>query len=345
MLWAVVMAGGSGTRLWPLANSSRPKPLLKLFPREGTFLEETLKRLSPLIPPKRIYVIGSEAHLPALRRSARGVPSDQVIGEPVSKNTAATVTLGAWLIRKKDSNAFVLTLPADHRIRGRFEFQKSVRSAFELSKEQNVFSVFGVRPALASPSYGYLELGKRLSRGSGFELARFIEKPSEKRAAKFLKTGRYLWHAGIFLAGAEAILKAVERHAPRLFNGIGKLSVTGGTIRPAACFRALPKISFDYAVLEHLKGAVAVRGDYDWCDAGTWQALGFLWEKDREHNAACGLFRSSQACRNIVYADSKQVCLSGVNDLLIVDTPETLFVGKKTGPEKMRRLARHFSKK
>ena len=256
MLWALVMAGGRGTRLKPLTLKT-PKPLLKLFRGEQSLLSETLKRIAPLVPSSRTLVIGNQEFIRALRKVARRVPRSQVIAEPVSRNTAATVGLGAAHILKWDSDARVLVLPADHRIRNKRKFQIAVKQAETLAMRTNGFSILGIRPTSASSFYGYIEMGKRIS-DSAFRLKRFVEKPNERRARRFVRSHRFLWHAGIFLAPAKTILRSIEHYQPRLASRLRTIYVKGGAVRPQAAFKKLPDISIDYAVLERVKSASLV---------------------------------------------------------------------------------------
>jgi mannose-1-phosphate guanylyltransferase len=269
------MAGGHGTRLWPLSTPKKPKPFLNLIPGTKTLLEETLIRLKPIIPPNRIFLIGNQEHLNLLRKFSSTIPKKQIVGEPVLRNTAATVTLAASLVMKKDPEALLLVLPADHWIGNPARFRNAVKKAVR-SCVRGTFCVFGVKATCPSPSYGYLKLGKRIS-NSVYQLSQFVEKPSVKRASRFLKEGRYFWHAGIFLAQVKMILESVKRFKPILIRQIKKMSIRNGKIHPSKLFSKLPNISFDYAVLERLKDARIVYSDCDWSDVGTWETLADLW--------------------------------------------------------------------
>ena len=179
---------------------------------------------------------------------------------------------------------------------------------------------------------------------SVFELKGFVEKPSRKRAERFLKHGRYFWHAGIFLASAANIIASLIISAPRVGRPLSRLVVRKSKIAPARIFRALPHISFDYAVLEKLSRGKIVFCGFDWCDIGTWQSCGYLWPSDRYRNSYLGRHFAVNAHRNIVYAQGKTVCLHGVDDLAVIDTPDVLLVGRKDSAEEMRQLVRQFSK-
>lgn len=338
MLWALIMAGGWGTRLWPLSRRKTPKPLLKLVPGRATLLEETIKRLSPQIPANRIWIVGNQEHLAGLRKCAPKVPRSQIVGEPVSRNTAITVALGASLIRERDPHALILTLPADHWISDKNKFHQAVRRAAQISGLTEAFSVFGVVPQFPSSSYGYLRIGRKVS-SSIYELKQFVEKPSVARAQSFLGSGRYFWHAGIFLASAQTILKTIQRYAPSLSRQLWRMNVRDGRVVSSKIFRSLPSISFDYAVLEKLKEAYAIRGDFDFCDVGTWKTFEDLWSKDQFRNSVSGRHLAVNASGNIVYSKDKIICLQGVDDLVVIDTPDVLLISRKDlSAEEMRQL-------
>lgn len=336
MLWAIVLAGGLGTRLWPLSNEKNSKALLKILPGEETLLEATLKRLVPLIASSRTFVIGNQSHLVALRKCAPNVPRNQVIGEPASRNTAATVAVGTRLIFSRDPSALVLVLPADHKIGDKHRFQAAVKLAARIARRSKSFSVFGVRPTFPSPSYGYIEMGKRIS-SDAFQMTRFIEKPSIRIARQFIRSGKFLWHAGIFLAEARTILNSLNQYQPRLARQVRTLHLKQGVITPERTFQNLPHLSFDYAVLERLKRANVIRCNFRWSDVGTWQSLEALWTKDRNQNARYSTVHAMDARRNVVYSKGKSVCLHGVQDLVIVETPDVLFVSRKSDSESLRR--------
>ncbi len=344
MLWALVMAGGWGTRLWPLSNRNCPKPLLKLIPGRDTLLNETIKRLSPLIPPSRILIIGNAEQLNRLRKSASRVPRSQIIGEPVARNTAATVALGASIILKRDPQALMLTLPADHWVSNRSSFQKTIREAACYSDQHEQFSVFGAKPNFPSAAYGYILTGKKLA-PSVYELKKFIEKPLLGRAKKFVRSGKYLWHAGIFLASAANILASVARHAPKFARGFSKIRIKNGTFLNPRAFYALPNISFDYAVLEKIHNATVIKTGFDWCDVGTWSAMERVWPQDKFCNSIFAKCASLNSSGNVVYSEDKLVFLQGIKDLVIIDSPGALFIGRKDAGEKMRDVVRKVERK
>ena len=343
-LWAIIMVGGHGTRLWPLSRRKTPKPFLKLIPGKPSLLEATIKRLRTIVPASHILIIGSEDHLAALRKAARSIPRSNIIGEPVSRNTAATVALGVSLISKRDPNALVLVAPADHWINNDKGFRKTAQAAARIAKLTSSFAIFGVPPTYPASSYGYLRSGRKIA-GSIYELKQFVEKPDLKHAEAFLRTGKFFWHAGIFLAPAKTILDSIKQYAPLLSRSLSLLSVSEGKVMPVKRFGALPSISIDYAVLEKLKNAYLVRCDFDWCDVGTWKSFDGLWPKDRAQNSAWGKYLTVNSKRNVIYSQDKMVCLQGVDDLVVIDTPDALLVSRKDSSEEMRELVRALPKK
>ena len=343
MLWALVMAGGRGTRLWPLADQKNSKPFLKLLPGRKTLLEETLKRITPVVPANRIFIIGNREHLNQIRRLAPRVPRSQIIGEPVSRNTAPTIALAAALISKRDSEASLLVLPADHWIEPARKFHEAVRRAFKLSSKTHGFTIFGARPSFPSSSYGYLWRGRKVG-DRCYQLKRFVEKPNESRARTLLRAG-CLWHAGIFLAPVRTILDSFERYANNIIIRIAKLNVKNGKITPEKVFRMIPDISMDYAVLEKLSRAYVLDSGFRWCDIGIWKSFESLWLQDRFKNAVLGSCLPFGSSGNIVYSKEKPTCLFGVDNLVVVDTPRALLIMKKESTEAIRDVANLLSKK
>lgn len=333
-----------GTRLWPLSRKKRPKPFLKLVPGRQSLLQETIRRLNPILPSSRIWVIGNQEHLASLKKFSRGVPRTQIIGEPVSRNTLATVGLGASLISRRDPNAFILVLPADHWINDKRNFQRAVKTAVRVSTRTKAFSIFGVRPTFPSSSYGYLKAGKKIAR-SVYHLDQFIEKPTAACARGFLRTRKFFWHAGIFLAPAKTFLRSMIQYTPQVAFRLSKMSVRQGKVIPPKEFYALPNISIDYAILEQLKNAHLIQCDFDWCDVGTWKSFESLWPRDQFENSMAGSCFALNSRRNIVYSEKKLVCLQGVKDLVVIDTPDALLVSGKDSGEEMRKVVFHLSRK
>lgn len=337
MLWTLIMAGGRGTRLWPLADGKTPKPLLKLIPGQPSLLRQTLDRLKGLVPPERIWVFTGQEYLEAIRRSSKGIPEDQVVGEPAARNTAPTIALAASLILSRDPQAQLLVLPADHWIDPKTKFHQTVRTALALVSQTQAFAIVGIPPDFPSTSYGYLTLAKKV-RSHCYQLKRFVEKPNLKRAQKLVREG-CLWHAGIFLAPVRAILNELRRYAPAIREGAAKLEVREGRVVPERIFKSLPDISMDYAVHEKLREAYVVRGEFKWHDIGIWKSFEALWPQDRFGNAVYGTSRFLNASKNIVYSKAKPMCLVDVNDLVVVDTPHVILVAKKSSSEDIRKAA------
>ncbi|OGW85433.1 MAG: hypothetical protein A3C35_01030 [Omnitrophica bacterium RIFCSPHIGHO2_02_FULL_46_11] len=343
-LWAITMVGGHGTRLWPLSRRKTPKPFLKLIPGKPSLLEATIKRLRTTVPANRILIIGSEHHLKSLRQAAKSIPRANIIGEPASRNTAATVAFGASLISKRDPDALVLVAPADHWIANHKGFRKTVGAATRIAKLTSSFAIFGATPTYPASSYGYLRAGRKTA-GSVYELKQFVEKPNQRRAEEFLRTGKFFWHAGIFLAPVKTILDSIRRYAPLIYRNLSRLNAVDGKIVPPKWFRSMPSISIDYAVLEKLNNAYLVRCDFDWCDVGTWKSFDGLWPKDQLQNSVWGTCLPINSRRNVIYSQDKMICLQGVDDLVVIDTPDALLVSRKDSAEEMRELVRALPKK
>lgn len=272
--YAVVMAGGSGTRFWPLSRAARPKQLTPIL-GDATMLAATVARLQPLFPPERILVVTTEALAAATRRELPMLAAAQVIAEPEGRDTAACVALVALTLARRDPAARLAMLPADHAVSPVDAFQRVLAAALALAGEGRLVTV-GIRPTHPATGYGYLQLADELPARGGvraWRVARFVEKPDRARAEQYLADGSYRWNAGIFAWRADTVLAALERHAPQLVTALRPAVAADDPAALARAYAGLPRLSIDYALMERAEGIVAVDGAFAWDDVGSWDAL------------------------------------------------------------------------
>ena len=335
---ALILAGGSGTRFWPLSRQARPKQLLALE-GERTLLRDTLERLSPLIGPESVWVCTTEALAAEIRRDLPEVPPGQVLSEPQGRNTAPAI---AWAVRSMPEEArrgVVAVLPADHRMGEPAAFRDTLERAAQVVEREDRVMTLGVVPRWAETGYGYLELEPEAGGDAGAgvrRVRRFVEKPSAGTAERFLASGNYLWNAGIFLFRGSTLLDIVARLQPELARGLEEIAAAPGRLREL--YGRLPADSIDYAVMEKLDGIATLPLDCGWSDLGSWEALDELLPKDAQGNTGRGDTLAVEARGNLLFADQGTIAVLGVEDLVVVRTGDAVLVMPKSRSQEVRKL-------
>jgi mannose-1-phosphate guanylyltransferase len=342
MLHGVVMAGGSGTRFWPLSRHARPKQFLKLN-GERTLLQQTFDRCQGLIDPRRTWVVTNHSQAGETRRQAPELPAEQVLVEPCGRNTAPCIGLAAIHLLREDPDAVMAVMPADHVIQPAEQFRQGLQQGAELVRQDpERLVLFGVRPTYPATGFGYIELGERDESGV-VPVASFREKPDVSTAEQYLQQGRYLWNCGIFLWRADTILQELQRHEPELHAGLMRLREALDTpLREAAIADEFPKlksISIDYAVLERARNVCVIEAPFEWDDVGSWEAMARLNGVDGAGNTLSGPHCAVDNRGCIVHSsDDHLIATIDVEDLLIVHTPDATLVARRGDEQSLRRL-------
>ncbi|MDD5218163.1 MAG: sugar phosphate nucleotidyltransferase [Candidatus Omnitrophica bacterium] len=348
MLWAVIMAGGAGTRFWPESRRKLPKQFLRFFGSK-TLLEETVARLRDVVPASRTIVITSRDKVALSRKLLKKVPAAHILGEPVGRNTAPCAALAAAIALRKDPEAVIALLPADHHIGKPGVFRRALRTAFRVALKSRMPVTFGIKPAFAHTGYGYLEMGPLTERPSGaavYRLKRFHEKPDGRKAAAFLRSGKFLWNSGMFVWRADEVLKATARYQPEIDDLVKK--ILGVVLQQGLnrWFAKMPSISIDYGLMEKMKGRILTMPvDFGWNDVGGWQSLADLCRCDREGNVVTGKALLVESAGNIVRSGDRLVALLGMKDHVVVDTPDALLVCPRGKTESIRRVVETLRQK
>lgn len=332
-LYAAVLAGGKGERFWPLSRRSYPKQFLSVF-GDKPMLEETLGRIEQLVPPERTLIMTGEHLVPLVEQTAPRIPSENVLGEPVSKNTAPAIGLAALALDARESGCVMAVLPADHIIKNRESFLKDLLKAAEVALQEDRLVTFGIRPTRPETEYGYVRIGSPLSDfRSVYEAAGFREKPNLKQAGQLLAEGDYLWNSGIFVWTTTAILEALELHLPSLKRELEELRpLMGGASQTEAVGRfydSAQKISIDYGVMEKAENVAVVEASFDWDDVGSWLSMERLEDEDSMGNIVRGSAENLNTVNSIVVCEDGLVATLGVSDLLVVRTNDITLVCRK----------------
>jgi mannose-1-phosphate guanylyltransferase len=344
MLHAIVMAGGSGTRFWPWSRRRRPKQLLPLVGAQP-ILRATVERILPLVSGDRVWVVTGSETATAVRSLLPEVPAENVLAEPVGRDTAACAGYAAHAVLRLDPRAVCAMLPADHIIGQEERFRTAVAAGAAHVVERGGLLTFGIRPGRPETGYGYLELGSLESTVGDWSihrLERFVEKPSLEVARRYVEEYDYLWNSGIFVWQAGELLDEVQRQLPALASGLERIAqALGGSDRDAALaeiYPRLPAISVDYGVMEGAANLWSIPVDFPWSDVGSWPALAELLSPDEGGNASRGRTVSVDSAGNLLFSDGPVVAVSGVDDLVIAATPDAVLVIPKEHAQRVKEL-------
>ncbi len=343
-IYALILAGGSGERFWPLSRRNRAKQLLRLV-SERTLLEETVARLEGFVPTERILILTNIEQEKGVRDLLEGFPKQNIIAEPAKRDTAAAVALGAGWVAARDHSATMLALPADHVIADRAAFQETMKTAAAAAEETGALITIGIKPTWACPGFGYIEQGEPVRLRSDGKIAvhrvvRFREKPNIDLAESFLRKGNFRWNAGMFVWSVPTVLSEFNRHAPELADFISQVRSPKDLDKILhERFAKLPRISFDYAIMEKAEHVLVVEASFDWDDVGSWQAVARYFKKDEHGNAANGALTALDSSDNIIFNDGETtIALLGVHNLIVVRTGDAILICHRHQAEKIKNL-------
>ena len=356
--YPVILAGGRGTRFWPLSRKKRAKQLLALDGQQ-TMIQQTVTRIAPLAALKQFWVITNDDLRPEILRQLGRLKPDQIIAEPIGRNTAPAIGLAAFILQRSQPDAVIGLFPSDHVISNPERFREVLADGIEIAGSGENIVVLGVQPTRAETGYGYIEAGSLLT-GDALRVRRFTEKPNTETATEFLKAGNYYWNSGMFLWSARTLANALTEHLPKTAAMLGKIAAEYGTNKFAGTFRRLyPKcenISIDYAVLEprSAKGEeesriLCLRADFGWNDLGSWTAL-HEHQATRESSSDSNLISGEgiftlNATRNYVHAPGKFVAVVGVNDIVVVETDDALLVTTRENSQDVGKVVKYLDEK
>ena len=345
MLYAVILAGGKGERFWPWSRAKRPKQLLPITSTK-TMLQETISRVMPMIPRERILVVTGRDLVPFIVEGCPELEAENIIAEPIGRNTAAAIGLAAISLRAKDPQAVMAVLSADHQIGPSEKFLAAISTAVQCVQEEDWLVTFGIPPTRPETGYGYIEVGEKLSAQEGgvvYRVKEFKEKPNRLMAQKFYLDKGHLWNSGMFVWKVDAIFKAMDTHMPDLSRGLEQVAeekTREGWDRAVEKFYdRIQSISIDYGILEKADNVVVVKGGFRWDDVGTWLALKRIHKPDGDGNVILGpgLARDSFECI-LASEDGGLIATLGVSDLIVARTADCVLVAHASRAQEVREL-------
>lgn len=341
--YAIIVAGGVGSRFWPLSRRKRPKQVLALAGL-SSMLEETVARVRGLVDDENVLVVTSETLAGGVRKLLPWMPARNVLAEPVGRNTAAAVGWAALEVARRNENGVMLVLPADHLIENRKRFLADMGRGLALAYHQGRLVTFGITPSGPATGYGYLKAGKMLEGGlGGRKVAAFYEKPKLARARRYVANKNYYWNSGMFAWRADVVLEEIDKHLPVLGRALARLDRerSRGRVSKASLARIYPRlqaISVDYGIMEHSDKVAMVPASFDWSDVGSWDVAGESWPEDAHGNRSRDDLVSVDSSGNMVYSGGKLVALVGVDNLVVVDSGDALLVCRKDRSQDVREV-------
>lgn len=348
MLYAVIMAGGVGSRFWPYSRQAQPKQFLSVLSEES-LIQATLGRLSGVIAPQNAYVLTHERYVTQTANQLPAVPQNQILAEPISKNTAPCIAYAAIELLKKDKDATMVVLPADHLISNVKQFHEVLKVAEVEAQKPNTLVTIGIQPTHPETGYGYIqfEAGEGyVGEIKAYAVKNFAEKPDLETAKSFLASGDFLWNSGMFIWRADTILAEMQKYMPDLVEAFAEIAATTD-VRPEmtlAAFQASPKESIDYGIMEKAETVKVVPGNFGWNDVGDWRAVQELSpEKDDAGNAVKGNVLIEDSKNSLVFTDEKLIALVGLEDVMVVNTPDAILVCHKDKAQKVKNVVDYFN--
>ncbi|MFA9375927.1 MAG: mannose-1-phosphate guanylyltransferase [Lachnotalea sp.] len=340
-VYGVIMAGGSGTRFWPLSRKTLPKQLLNLS-GNGLMINETIDRMADFIKKEDIFIVTNTEQVDKMKELVEvGILMDHILAEPAARNTAACVGYAAMEIIKKYGDGIMCIFPADHYIKQETEFVKVLKNAVKAAENSDKLVTIGITPTFPATGYGYINFDKQ-EKNEIKTVQKFVEKPNYETAVKYMKSGEFLWNSGMFIWKSSTILDNFKRFLPKVNNAIEQIGQAMGT--PAEketidrIYPDIPSISIDYGIMERSDDVVVLEGDFGWNDVGSWDTLGVLYDTDDNGNIIKGDQINIETSNCISYSDKRLIATIGIDNMIIVETDDVVLVCAKDKAQDVKKI-------
>ena len=353
-VFVVILAGGQGTRLWPISRKAHPKQFLDLTGNGRSLLQETVRRALELTGSiRQVLVLTQSAHASLVREQVAALPEENLLIEPVGRNTASSLGLAAVSLSQElgspgSSSAVMLTLPVDHMFKDEEPWYKAVRIAIDVARQTNSLVAIGLQPSYPATGFGYQHLGDTIDLDlplAVHTIQEFVEKPSKEVAQTFLESGQYLWNTGTYAWKVDVFLAALELHAPQLFSGLKSLGSPLDAALMTKMYPTFANISVDRAVMEKAENVLTVRANFERIDVGSLGSLSEIWQSDAKGNVSMGQVFAQDSQDNIVYSDHGLVTLLGVKDLIVIRAGEIILVCPKDKAQEIKNVVAELTRR
>ncbi|HKI78564.1 MAG TPA: mannose-1-phosphate guanylyltransferase [Ignavibacteriaceae bacterium] len=340
-IYAVIMAGGVGSRFWPRSKEKTPKQLLKIF-GDNTMIQDTVNRLNGLVENENIYVITNKIQKPEIVNQIKNVPDENIIEEPFGRNTAACIGLASIIIGEKTKDGITIILPADHIIKEKEEFHRTLKNAAKFAYESKGLVTIGIKPTRPETGYGYIQVDDKNVSENISSVLTFAEKPNYATAVRFLESGDFFWNSGMFIWRVDSILEEINSYMPDLGDGLLKIkkevnSKDYSTVLNNV-YGQLKSISIDYGIMEKSKRVFLTKGNFSWSDVGSWEEVYNLSKKDENGIATVGDVYSEMAVDSYIYSPDKFTAVLGVDNLIIINTDDALLVCRRDQSQNVKKI-------
>lgn len=344
-IYAVIMAGGVGSRFWPRSKKALPKQLLKIF-GDTTMIQATVERIDDLIDRNRIFVITNEIQADEVKKQLHDIPEENIIIEPFGRNTAAAIGLASIIIKAKDPEAVTIVLPADHIIKEEEIFRNTLHNAARFAFEKKSLVTIGIHPTRPETGYGYIQIDDKKVQDNIYKVLTFAEKPNYATAVRFLESGDFLWNSGMFIWRVDTILDEIRTYMPDLFEGLTEiekhLNQNNYHDVLVKTYGQMKKISIDYGIMEKSTKVYLTKGFFTWSDVGSWEEVYQLSEKDSSGNALVGKVYTDKVIDSYIYSPDKFTAVIGVDNLIIINYDDTLLVCRRDRAQDVKNVVEYL---
>jgi mannose-1-phosphate guanylyltransferase len=344
-VYAVIMAGGVGSRFWPSSKEKTPKQLLSIF-GESTLLQDTVERLNGVVESENIFIVANKVLHTEISNQLRQLPPENIICEPFGRNTAACIGLSAVTLKSKVPDAVMITLPADHLIRDIESFHNTLNSAVKFAYKSKGLVTIGITPSRPETGYGYIQIDEKEVADGIHKVYTFAEKPNYSTAVRFLESGDFFWNSGMFIWRVDSILEEMKVYMPELYEGLQKIEKDLNTPEykktTANVYGQIRNISIDYGVMEKSSNVYLTKGNFMWSDVGSWEEVYQLSEKDSDGNAIKGNVFTDMTVDSLIFSPNKFTATIGVENLIVINTDDALLICRRDHSQDVRKVVDHL---
>ncbi|MFC1555740.1 mannose-1-phosphate guanylyltransferase [candidate division KSB1 bacterium] len=355
-MYGIIMAGGIGKRFWPMSRTTRPKQFLRLF-SENSMIRMTYERLLPIMKNEDIFIITNKKQNKLTAAELPEIPKSNIVCEPLGKDTAPCIGLGALFAIEKDPDAVIAVLPADHLIKDETQFRKVLKTAGEFAAAEECLVTIGIEPTRPETGYGYIQIDESsktsvpeaYNNNGIYKVKAFAEKPNIETAKRFIESGDFLWNSGIFIWKAQTILQYMEEFLPELYDTLNNLrqyiNTSSFNSELLRAYKQIKSISIDYGIMEKAHDVFLVRGDFGWSDVGSWEEYYNIKDKDENGNVCSGTCVTVDSNNNLIISDNKLVTAIGMKDMIVVNTKDVMLICPRGDSQKVKTLVDKLTRK